>query len=205
MSPRRRWLIFAAVAVAVVTFMGTAVGIQERFERERAWAFSEDAAPLLEAKFHQGKKPCRRYVVARTIAEPHLDRVAKLILERGWLSRMNDLIALGLTSSEDEERRHHQLHRGEELRELVLERLSATDKFWLQVIGRAHLDAIVELADEQDVAMAERAKGSLKRWTKEERVTLRTAWRENPAVFSNAGVAALMQRLQAVVSSTTSN
>jgi hypothetical protein len=193
----RRAAFGGAVAlVALTSLLLSANGIKERLAEAHRSAFDPNRAKDRAKKTHRGPGLYRRYVDASTIPKEEIDLVASSIVENGFKDRLVELGAVSYAWSEAEERKIHGRTRGDEARDLVLDELGFTDRFWLRTIGRGHLEAIRAANDDLEGQLLETAGRVEPELFPQDRGFAHRLWTSHPEALSLAAVPRLWARVK---------
>lgn len=196
MTPsRRRWALIAVTgAIALSALLLSTTGLRERLAAAHREVASAESAALL-SQHHQGEGPCLRWSAGPVPAQD-VQSAAGAILAAGFGQRAGDVAALSYLWADAREAPRHELTRGQEERQHVFEQLSAVDRFWFWLLGRHHLDAIAQAADELNGVLLEEARQIEKRWSSDDLEKLRHLWLRFPAVLSGGGQRQLGEELR---------
>lgn len=177
---------------AITAALISVTGIEQRFVEVQRVAAEGRATRL--ARLHRDPAPCRRWVDRARLDASTLDAARSAIVSAGFANRSEAALLLFWSWSQTDEARLHERNERDEVLEDLRAQLTMIDRFWLDRVGRAHLEAAADAATTLPVRVAADLRGVFE---PPEEAKLRALWAEHPLALSPAGIGPLLSLLNA--------
>lgn len=194
MTPR--FLVAATLFVTAAGALLTTVGIQERVESARVRA-RRTIRTGEAARLHQGPPPCRRYFDPDLVPATATASAAEALVRGGFTRWMPEVLLVSWHWTHDAESQAHLHDPAAEQVDLVLERLSPADKFWLRTLGQNRLAELTETSTEAVGVLTAQAAAAEARLPAELRAPLRALWEKHPRPLARPAEMGLVEAVKA--------